>query len=75
MYNISMVHRLPNADKARIDPRKLRDYALDFEHESGRYKAEFFAQMGYVAEEWEVLETDIRLQHLSQQAEPGQFSS
>ena len=32
-----------------IDPRKLRDYALDFSHDTGQYKAAFFAQMGYVA--------------------------
>jgi hypothetical protein len=69
-----MANRLPNADKARIDPRKLRDYALDPHHESGQYKAAFFAQMGYTAEEWQILEADIRGQHLSQLAEPGHFS-
>lgn len=48
-----MANRLPNADKARIDLRKLRDYALDPNHESGQHKAAFFAQMGYMAEGWE----------------------
>ncbi len=62
---------LPNAEKARIDPRKLRDYALNPQHVSGRYKAVFFAQMGYTAEAWHILERDIREQHLSQPAEPG----
>ncbi|MBI4785567.1 MAG: hypothetical protein HY782_00755 [Chloroflexi bacterium] len=66
---------LPNADQAQIDPRKLRDYALNLEHESGRYKAEFFAQIGYAAENWQQLERDIRDQHLTQPATPGKPSS
>ena len=69
-----MAERVPNGDKARIDPRKLRDYALNPEHISGRHKAEFFVQMGYSADDWQRLERDIREQHLSQLAEPGQES-
>ncbi len=66
---------LPNVEHARIDPRKLREYALNPEHSSGRYKAEFFAQMGYTAGNWEQLERDIREQHLSQNAQPGKPSA
>jgi hypothetical protein len=69
-----MPERLPNAEQARIDPRKLRDYALNFEHDEGRYKAAFFAQMGYSANDWQQLERDIREQHLSQPAEAGKPS-
>lgn len=69
-----MSDRLPNADEAQIDPRKLRDYALDLEHGSGQYKAAFFAQMGYSAGDWQRLERDIREQHLSQPAELGRLS-
>jgi hypothetical protein len=65
---------LPNADQAQIDPRKLRDYALNTEHSSGRYKAAFFAQMGYTAANWQRLERDIRDQHLPQPVEPGHAS-
>jgi len=65
---------LRNAGGARIDPRKLRDYALNFNHDLGRYKAAFFAQMGYDADNWEVLERDIREQHLTQSAERGSAS-
>lgn len=65
---------LPNAERARIDPRKLRDYALNFGHDTGQYKAAFFAQMGYVAKQWQDLERDIREQHLSQLGEIGQLS-
>ena len=69
-----MAERLLNADQARIDPRKLRDYALNPEHISGRHKAAFFAQMGYKREDWQRLERDIRQQHLSQPAESGRPS-
>ena len=69
-----MSDRLPNAANAQIDPRKLRDYALNPEHDTGRYKAAFFAQMGYAAGNWQRLEQDIREQHLDQPVEPGQPS-
>jgi hypothetical protein len=69
-----MSHPLPNAANAEIDPRKLRDYALNPEHDTGRYKAAFFAQMGYSAKDWQRLERDIREQHLTQPAEVGQLS-
>jgi hypothetical protein len=70
----SQPYRLPNAEKAQIDPRKLRDYALNTQHSSGRYKAAFFIQMGYTADDWQRLERDIREQHLSQPVEQGQPS-
>lgn len=69
-----MSDRLPNAAHAQIDPRKLRDYALNPEHDTGRYKAAFLAQMGYAADNWQRLEQDIREQHLDQLAEMGQPS-
>jgi len=65
---------LPNATRATIDPRKLRDYALNPNHSSGGYKASFFAQMGYSRQDWQQLEQDIRTQHLTHAAEPGKPS-
>jgi hypothetical protein len=65
---------LRNPEHARIDARKLRDYALSLSHETGRYKAANFAQMGYDAETWAVLEQDIRQQHLTANAERGTAS-
>ena len=70
-----MSELLHNAVDARIDPRKLRDYALNFNHDSGRFKAAFFAQMGYDANNWQLLERDIREQHLTEYAERGSASS
>ena len=62
---------LPNAERAEIDPKKLREYLLSPTHPVGRFKARFFAALGYSANDWQTLEADLRIQHLSQEAEPG----
>ena len=60
--------RLPNADRAVIDPVKLHGYLLSLHHPVGRFKAAFFLALGYASEDWRQLEADIRGQHLSQDA-------
>jgi len=50
---------LPNADHAFVDPAKVRDYLLAAAHPVGRFKARFFASLGYDAEQWERLRDDI----------------
>ena len=62
---------LPNAERAAIDAEKLRGYLLSLTHPIGRFKARFFAALGYSADDWRTLEGDLRIQHLSQDAEPG----
>ncbi len=62
---------LPNAHLAEIDPIKLHGYLLSPTHPVGRFKARFFAALGYSADEWQALEADLRIQHLSQPAQPG----
>ena len=39
--------KLPNASRATIDAAKLRDYLLSPAHPVGRFKAPFFAALGY----------------------------
>ncbi len=63
---------MPNADDAVIDPEKLRDYLLSSEHSHGRFKARFFGALGFRANRWEELESALRTQHLTQEAEPAQ---
>lgn len=63
---------LPNADTAEIDPRNLRDYLLSPVHPVGRFKARFFAALGYSAERWQEFDTDLRREHLTQDASPGE---
>jgi len=50
---------LPNADRAVVDPAKVRDYLLAAAHPVGRFKARFFVSLGYAAEHWERLRDDI----------------
>lgn len=66
---------LPNAHLAEIDPLKLHGYLLSLSHPVGRFKARFFAALGYAADEWQVLEADLRIQHLGHDAEPGPIVS
>ena len=66
--------RLPNAEKAVIQSEKLRDYLLSPEHPLGRFKAAFFASLGYTRDDWVILEADLRSQHLLLDAEEGERS-
>lgn len=50
---------LPNPDRAVIDPFKIRDYLLAPAHPVGRFKARFFVSLGYTADQWEKLQSDI----------------
>ena len=62
---------LPNADDAVIEPAKLRDYLLSTVHPLGRFKARFFGALGFSADRWQELESTLRIQHLTQDAEPA----
>ena len=60
---------LPNADKAVIEVTKLRDYLLSTVHPLGRFKARFFSTLGFAADRWQELESALRTQHLTQEAD------
>ena len=62
--------RLPNSDRAVIDTAKLRDYLLSTSHPVGRFKARLFESLGYSADNWERLETDIRAIIVTAEARP-----
>ena len=47
--------KLPNADKAQVPEEKLRGYVLSTDHQIGRFKAQFFAGLGFSAGNWEQL--------------------
>jgi len=51
---------------------KLHGYVLNPTHPVGRFKARFFAALGYSADDWQTLEADLRIQHPAQRepAEP-----
>jgi hypothetical protein len=62
---------VPNAERATIDPAKLRDYLLSATHPVGRFKARFFVALGFTSDRWEELAEALRIQHLTQDAEPA----
>ncbi len=64
---------LPNADRAVVEPAKVRDYLLSPEHPVGRFKAAFFRALGYTADQWEVLRADLALVAQSADATPTEL--
>jgi hypothetical protein len=62
---------IPNADRATIDPAKLRDYLLSASHPIGRFKARFFTALGFTPDHWEELGEALRIQHLTQDGQPA----
>jgi hypothetical protein len=57
-----------------IAREKLHDYVLNFANQDGAAKARFLEEIGYTQKNWQILETDLRMQHLSQEARPGKKS-
>jgi len=47
--------QLPNPDRAVIDDAKVRDYLLSPSHPVGRFKAVFFAALGFSQADWPAL--------------------
>jgi hypothetical protein len=66
--------KLPNAEHAVIEPAKVRDYLLSSSHPVGRFKAPFFASLGYASASWDRLDEDLRLLAASGDAEFGRDS-
>ena len=48
--------QIPGADRAIVDPIKVRDYLLSLEHPVGRGKARFFLALGFSRSEWSTLQ-------------------
>lgn len=66
--------RLPNAEYAIVPQAKLCDYLLSPTHPIGRFKAAFFAVLGYSIENWERLQVDLLQLARSSKASVGQIS-
>lgn len=65
---------LPGADRAVVEPRKLRDYLLSPAHLVGRFKAAFFTSLGYTADTWGLLSADLRSHAAAGDAQPVESS-
>lgn len=66
--------KLPSAERAVIEPAKIRDYLLSTSHPVGRFKAPFFASLGYTSANWRRLDEDLRNLAISGDAELGKDS-
>ncbi len=66
--------KLPSGDRAEIDERKLREYLLSPSHPVGRFKAAFFARVGFTSNNWRDLESELRRLAIEADAEPAQPS-
>jgi hypothetical protein len=66
--------KLPEAQRAVIAAAKIRDYLLSASHPVGRFKAPFFASLGYTVADWQRLEQDLLVLAGSGEGEPGRDS-
>jgi hypothetical protein len=57
-----------------IAPEKRYEYVLNFANPDGESEARFLEEIGYKQPNWQILEADLRAQHLSQEARPGKQS-
>lgn len=66
--------RLPNADRAEIDIRKLRDYVLNPLHANGKHKAVTWrSTLGITAVDAEELRNVLLVAVVENEAVPGRF--
>jgi hypothetical protein len=52
--------QLPNANKARIEARKITGYLLCHEHDEGGDKAAFFTRFGFTVAHWQEFAAALR---------------
>jgi hypothetical protein len=57
--------KLPGCEKAIVSETKITGYLLSIKHREGRSKAEFFAQLAFMADAWEKLAKAL-LQHVAE---------
>ena len=58
----STVRRLPNAARAVVETRRLREDLLNLQHASGGPKARCFIGHGFASDAWVLLQTSLRAQ-------------
>ena len=59
-------------ERAAVEVTKIRDYLLSDSHPVGRFKAAFFAALGYSAVAWDGLAADLRGHAMDNEAVPTQ---
>ena len=51
--------KIPGAQRAILNPAKVRDYLVSTEHRVGSAKARFFASLGFDQRNWTVLRDEL----------------
>src|SRR5688572_21591846 len=64
--------KLPNAEQAVIDEKKVRDYLLSRAHAIGRFKAAFFGRAGFGPDDSERFISQVRTLIASGETEMGE---
>jgi hypothetical protein len=64
--------KLPNSENAVVDQRKVRDYLLSRSHPVGRFKATFFARVGFTTKNADRLITELRNLAAHGEAQPSE---
>ena len=59
--------KVPHAEQALVERKKIREYLLNRDHPDNGGKAEFFAQLGFTADDWITLAAALRF--LAKQSE------
>jgi hypothetical protein len=65
---------LPGADRAFVDPRKVRDYLLNPAHRVGHSKARFFGALGFTRAKWPALYQVLIDVAIQGEATPGELT-
>lgn len=66
--------KLPFAERAVVEPEKVQEYLLSPTHPVGRFKAVFFAGLGYREANWAELQRDLLAIARRDAAVQGRFS-
>lgn len=66
--------KIPGAERAFIDPQKLTDYLLSPIHPVGRFKAAWFARLGFTLGNWPLLQARLSALARSDAATDGPVS-
>ncbi len=67
--------KLPQAEHVTIAPQKIRDYILSLEHPVGRFKALFFAKLGFSRETSQEFAAELKRIAVQGSAEVGDRSA
>jgi len=61
MTDDGMPRRLPNAARAIVEERRIREYLLNLNHATGGPKARFLIAHGFASDAWNLLQASLTI--------------